>query len=442
MKLVETQRGRNDRHSKDFSWMVDAAGKRFRIHTDAYVEEDVYKAELERIFGRTWTYVGHESEIPTPGEFITSYIGDQPVIVVRDREGTVRVLINRCVHRGAALCRETRGKTRAFICPYHGWSYDTSGKLVGITDRGIAGGYDEDFDAPEGLYRVPQVDVYRGFIFANLDPEAGPLLDHLGRARDVIDLKLNMSPVGEIRLTSRPYSVRYKGNWKFQAENIVDQYHFLFVHSPFSKLQTKFGDTTGDFGVHKPGKTHAERRNTRYHGDTYGCEQGHGLSFQPESDPDNLRHGHFAEHFAKLAEKYDEETLCRIGGKCAGAIFPNLGLIHHQIRTWRPLGPELTEVTVYPYELVGIDDELNAGMLRSQERFYGPAGYGMPDDVDIFSQNTEGLRGRAVEWLILERGIGSDVETENGDFRGLPASEACQRGLWRKWASAMKGVEQ
>jgi hypothetical protein len=90
---------------------------------------------------------------------------------------------------------------------------------------------------------------------------------------------------------------------------------------------------------------------------------------------------------------------------------------------------------------VGVDDDLNAGMLRSQERFYGPAGYGMPDDVDIFSQNTEGLRGSAVEWLILERGLGSDEVVSNNDVRGLPTSEACQRGLWKRWATVMQGGE-
>lgn len=431
---------RNLQNDTDFSHLVDIGERRFRIHTDAYVSEQVYRAEISRIFERTWIYVGHDSQIPSPGDFITSYIGNQPVIVVRTKEGTISILVNRCVHRGAALCRETRGNARAFICPYHGWSYDTYGKLIGITDRNIAGGYDDDFDAPEGLYRVPHVDSYRGLIFANMNPAAEPLLDHLGRAKEIIDVKLNMSPVGQIRLSSKPYVVRYKGNWKFQSENIVDQYHFLFVHNPFSKLQAKYGDTTGDFGVHKAGKTRAEQQKIRYRGDVYGCAQGHGLAMQPEGDPENLKTGHFAKLFEKLGDVYDEATLCKIGGKAAATIFPNLGIIHHQLRIWRPIGPELTEVTVYPYDLVGLDDELNAGMLRSQERFYGPAGYGMPDDVDIFSQNTEGLRGSAVEWLILERGMSTDEMVDNSDYRGLPASELPQRGLWRKWASMMKGL--
>jgi len=438
MTTVDAVRPNDPSLRKDYSWMVDTVGNHFRVHTRAYVDDEVFREEVARIFERSWTFVAHVSEIPNIGDYRTSYIGAQPVIVVRNREGGISVLINRCVHRGAALCREMNGNARAFVCPYHGWSYDTSGKLIGITDRTVAGGYAEDFDAPEGLYKVPHVDVYRGLVFANLDPQAGSLDAFLGRAKDLIDLKLDMSPVGEIRLKSKPYVVRYKGNWKFSTENIVDQYHFMYVHNPFAKLQAKFGDSTGDFGVHKGG-SNAEMRTIRYRGATYGCQQGHGLLFQPEGDPANLYKGYFADLFRELSTRFDEEKLCQIGGKGAGSIFPNLGFIHHQIRTWRPLGPELTEVVVYPYELVGVDDELNAGMLRSQERFYGPAGYGMPDDVDIFSQNTEGLRGSAVEWLILERGLDSDVVAENGDMQGLSASEVCQRGFWRKWAEAMQG---
>jgi len=424
----------------DYSWMVREEGRYFRVRSDAYTDERVLQAELKLIFEKTWAYLCHESEIPNVGDYRTSYIGRQPILVVRGRDNVVRAFINRCVHRGAALCREVRGSARAFVCPYHGWSFDLAGNLMGITDRNVAGGYDDDFDAPKGLYELPHLDIYRGFVFGNLNPKAMPLLSFLGRSRDVIDQKLNMSPVGEIRLRSKPYVVRYRGNWKFSSENIVDQYHFMYVHNPFAKLQAKYGDTTGDFGVHKGGSA-AAMKSTRYSGNGWGTAQGHGMLLQPSADLEKRKQSPFAKLFDELAEKYDEEMLNRIAGKASVSIFPSLGLIHHQVRTWRPLSPELTEVAVYPYELVGIDDALNAGMLRSQERFYGPSGYGMPDDVDIFSQNAEGLHGSALEWLILERGLSSDEVDENGDSCGLPTSEAPQRGFWRAWARAMGAQE-
>lgn len=423
--------------SKDYSWMVRDEGRYFRVRTEAYTEHDVLAAEQKLIFEKTWGYLCHESEIPNVGDYRTAYIGRQPILVVRGRDGVVRAFINRCVHRGAALCRDIGGNARAFICPYHGWSYDLAGNLLAITDRDVAGGYGEDFDAPKGLHVLPHCESYRGFVFGNLTQGALPLTDFLGRSRDVIDQKLNMSPVGEIRLKSRPYVVQYQGNWKFSAENIVDQYHFMYVHNPFAKLQAKFGDSTGDFGVHQGGNATA-MKGTRYHGSGWGTRQGHGLLLQPASK-EKIEKSNFARLFEQLSEQHDEETIARIAGKASASIFPSLGLIHHQVRTWRPLTPELTEVIVYPYELVGVDDDLNAGMLRSQERFYGPAGYGMPDDVDIFSQNAEGLRGSALDWLILERGLPSDVVQDDGDICGLSTSEAPQRSFWRAWVRAMRG---
>ena len=114
---------------KDYSHLVEMGKNRFRIHTEAYVSDDIYKAEISRIFEKSWLFVAHESELTEPGEYKTAYLGNQPVLVVRNRDGGISVLINRCVHRGAALCRDTKGKVRAFVCPYHGWRWELDGTL-------------------------------------------------------------------------------------------------------------------------------------------------------------------------------------------------------------------------------------------------------------------------------------------------------------------------
>lgn len=408
----------------------------FRVHTSAYTDDRVFSDEMARIFNRSWIFVAHESELPNPGDFRTSYIGQQPVIVARDMEGKIHVLGNRCVHRGSVVCRHSRGNVREFVCPYHGWTYGVDGRLTGVSERRIDGGYGPNFEQPEGLLRLPKVDTYRGFIFASFDPQIEPLLSFLGRAKTLIDRKLDMSPVGEIEFTSKPYVVRYSGNWKFQSENIVDQYHFLFLHKGFSALQAKYGDATGDFGVHKGGSV-SEMRKIRYRGACWGCSQGHGLADAPSLNVDEDLNGPFSDYFHGLLEKHGREQLEWIAGNSAATVFPNLGLIHHQVRVWRPLASGLTEVTVYPYELKGAPPALNEGMLRSQERFYGPAGHGMPDDVDVFAQNQQGLALSQLDWLILERGLESDTLEENGDYRGFKSSEACQRAFWRRWRTML-----
>ncbi len=408
----------------------------YRVHTRAYTDPAVFEAEMERIFSRTWVYIGHESEIPHPGDYKTAHIGRQPVIVSRGDGGEIHVLVNRCVHRGSVVCRSPRGTANYFRCPYHGWVYGKDGSLAGIAMREGDSGYSEHFAAPAGLMRVPSVATYRGLIFASFNPEVPSIEQHLGRAAFLIDNKIDQSPVGEIALRSDPYVVTYRGNWKFQAENIVDGYHFTFVHEGFIKLQERYGDSTGDFGVHR-GRSMAEVRRIRARGVSWGCSQGHGLSAKPVDQIESLLDGRLGDYYRELLERHGPERLAWIAGSGAMSIFPNLGIIHHQIRVWRPLAPDLTEVTVYPYELRGAPDEINQGWLRSQERFYGPAGHGMPDDVEIFALNQQGLDASAVDWLILERGIDSERRDEVGDYEGLPSGETPQRAFWRRWKRLM-----
>jgi phenylpropionate dioxygenase-like ring-hydroxylating dioxygenase large terminal subunit len=363
-------------------------------------------------------------------------MGLQPVIVSRDQEGNIHVLVNRCVHRGAVICREARGNQTEFNCPYHGWVYGLDGKLLAMSERREAGGYADDFEAPEGLHRVPRVENYRGFIFASFNAEVAPLEEYLGYAKTVIDRKLDMSPLGEIELVSRPYVGRYQGNWKFQAENIVDEYHFMHTHKGFVQLQAKYGQETGDFNVHKGGSAKAMRK-VRFAGVTWDLVNGHGVVETPSGEIDSYLTGEFAEFFQGIHDEHGAETLASMTGKLTASIFPNLGLIHNQVRTWRPIGPDITEVTVYPYELKGAPAGYNEGMLRSQERFYGPAGHGQADDVEIFARNQQGLAGSSVEWLILERGVDTDAQDEKGNYKGLTTSEAPQRALWREWERLM-----
>ncbi|MBL0420296.1 Rieske 2Fe-2S domain-containing protein [Ramlibacter sp. AW1] len=407
----------------------------FRVHTSAYTDERVFREEMDKVFAKTWVYVGHASEIPKAGDFKTSHIGLQPVVVSRGEDDTIHVFVNRCVHRGAVLTRDARGNATEFNCPYHGWVYGIDGRLIAVSERREPGGYSENFRQPEGLFRLPRVATYRGFIFASFNADAPGLEAFLGRARSVIDRKLNLAPGGEIVLRSRPFVVRYQGNWKFQAENIVDAYHFLHTHKGFVNLQARFGDTTGDFGVHKGGSV-KEMRKLRFQGATWSCAHGHGMLENPSSHPETYLEGEFSSFYEGIRRTHGDEEFAWLVGKGAVSIFPNVGMIHQQIRTWRPIAPDVTEVTIYPYELKDAPDAYNEGMLRSQERFYGPAGHGAADDVDIFSRNQQGLLGSAVDWLILERGLDTD-ELVDGDWRGLPASEAPQRALWRAWARLM-----
>ena len=207
----------------DFGSLVEEG----RVRTDIYTDPAVFDAEMERIFGSTWVYVGHTSEIPEPGDYKTTSIGTEPVIVSRGEDGKVRVLFNRCRHRGTAVCQRERGNARHFRCAYHGWTYAADGRLIGLP---YPSGYDASFKREEmGLLEAPRTGIYRGFIWASLAADGPSLDEHLGGAREYIDEICDVSPAGEIELTAGCQRLGYDGNWKIQMDNI-DGYHPNFVH--------------------------------------------------------------------------------------------------------------------------------------------------------------------------------------------------------------------
>lgn len=422
--------------SVDPQALVQRGPGTFRVHTDAYTDPRVFELEMARIWSRTWVYVGHESEIPEPGNYKTSHIGLAPVIVSRGDDGGINVFYNRCRHRGSVVCREPRGFANSFRCPYHGWIYGKDGRLLGVSMRD---GYPKDFDQPSGLLPVGVVESYKGLIFASASADVPDLKEQLGLAATWIDRRVGLSPVGEIELVSEPYVVEYQGNWKFQIENIIDEYHFAFVHEPFMKLQEKYGNSTGDYGAHVSGSVENMNQRRQTGRRSWGGVGGHGLGERQISDEklDELLAGEDSEYYKVLLDQHGRDELRRMAGGGSVMTHPNLGMIHRQIRVVRPLSVDRTEVTIYPYEVKGAPASHNEGWLRSQERFYGPAGYGMPDDVEMFALNQQGLAAKPIEWLILERGLDREEVNERGDKSSPVGSETPLRALWEEWLKLM-----
>lgn len=398
-----------------------------RVHRRLYTEQAIFDLEMELIFERTWVFVGHESELAEPGDYKTTYIGRQPAILSRHQDGNVYVLMNRCTHRGAVVCREEQGNASFFQCIYHGWAFNNRGDLVRVPFRG---GYGEGFEEDAlGLLRAPRVASYRGFIFASLSPEGESLEDYLGKAKSYIDLTVDVAPEGEIRVQSGVQKYAYPGNWKLQIENWVDGYHPKFTHETAFAIR----DRKGGRGGSSEGSGATAR--------TFG--RGHCVL-----DYSGTRTG-----WCSTAAKYEEyvkELGSRLGSERAKEvltrdpqilIFPNLFLYKHMqhYRVVRPVAVDWTEVRAYPYTMKGAPDELNDEAVKGIGLWASAAGFGQPDDMEAFARCQEGLQVTGVDWLLLMRGLGREQVAPDGEIIGDITDEVPQRGIYREWKRLVGG---
>ena len=413
-----------------------------RVHRKIYLEQEIFELEMERIFERNWVFLGHESEVADPGDYKTVPIGTQPAIMTRDEDGDIHVVMNRCMHRGATICQDQRGNSSALRCWYHGWTYNNKGDLIGVP---YANGYGSTFDKREfGLVKAARVEKYRGLVFASLSPEVERLADYLAGAKYYIDLFMDLSPDGAVEARSGTHKYGYDGNWKFQMENGVDGYHPNFVHQAFLEVQGK-----------KLGRKVMQLFAGNSDFESKALGNGHSILDMAPKRPteprpvSNILRGATSQ---ASSDAYMESLIRRFGPQRTAeilaasnvnlAVFPNLLIIGIQFRITIPISAKRTDVHLLPTTLKGVPDEINVARLRAHEAFYGPAGGGAPDDVEMFNRCTEGLRVKGAEWLELSRGIEREQVGSDGITIGHITDEVPQRAFYRRWKAVMCGAAE
>lgn len=408
--------------------LVAEDGNRFRVNGALYTNSAIFALEMERIFGSVWVFVCHEAMVPHPGDYLTANLGGRPVIVSRDENGRVHVLLNRCAHRGSVVCREERGHANIFRCPYHGWVFSNDGKLIGAAQRS---GYPDDFsDWGLNLSEVPKVDAYRGLIFASFDPDVLPLEERLGSVRRYIDLWVERSPAAAVTLPIGIHRYEFPGNWKFQAENGVDGYHGNYVHESFVNILERSGERgTGD--------TTKARNSVGDRNLAKGLSFGDGLLERVDGMLGTFDYRKHQSYVAQLEQAYGRERAEEILMQRNIFIFPNLFLFESHIRVIQPVSVDRTYIYVHPTYLEGVDEDLNRLRLREHERFFGPSGFGAPDDIEIFVCSQAGLTTSPSPWLEFSRGMHREYVTDEGETVAHSTDETPQRSIYRQWIRLM-----
>ena len=401
-----------------------------RVHTSMYTDPALFEEELEKIFYSTWVWVAHESEVPETGSYKTTYIGRQPVIVVRDRKGNINVLLNRCRHRGATVCEHKKGKTNSFTCPYHGWGYALDGSLRGVPHPESYGDTLNKADYPLVSLRV---ESYAGMVFATFKEDIEPLADFLGAARKWMDLFMKQGGGYPVKVPGA-HRFRFPGNWKIQLENTTDGYHFPVVHKSFLSSVDEQTEKMLDF-VGGPG---------------YVEDLGNGHSVMvmiPELiDLEANLDAPIPERFAGLAEElrkegHSDEQVRRIVRAVGGSgfnlnLFPNVACSMAFFRVLRPISVDETEIHHAVITMDGGPAAANQVRLRLHEHFQGPMGFGTPDDGEAWERVQKGAGAGEDLWILVNRGLPGEVKTPDG-VKGDVSAETGMRAAYRQWLKLM-----
>jgi fatty-acyl-CoA synthase len=400
-----------------------------RVHGSLYTDPEVFARELERIWYRTWVFVGHESEVPEPGDYVRKSIGPQPLIMSRDRSGQIHLLLNRCAHRANLVCDAERGNSSAFRCPYHGWTFSNDGRLLGYPFNSGYGG--TALKSELGLGRVPRVAEYRGFVFGSFATEGPSLEEHLGAAAEAIDRLCRLSPQEEVEVTAGWVKHRVKANWKMLLENETDGYHPKFVHaSIFSVADSGIGDLYGERSTavaRDLGRGHTEndlRPEFRRIGEPLAW-------FGTSAD-------RFPEYVKTMRATYGlraEQIL--VDGSPHVMVFPNLFIAEIQLFVLQPLAVDQTVQHVTAVQLKGAPD-INRRLLQQTIGSVGPAGLLLADDSEMYERNQRGAAALEPQWLVLKRGLHRERIDDEGFTVGDATDEVPQRAIWRHYEELMR----
>ena len=414
------------------------------VHRDVYIDEEVFRLEMERVFTHSWVYVGHDSQIPNPGDFYATTIGTQPVVMVRHSDGEVHVLHNRCPHKGVRIVGEACGHVgKYFRCPYHAWTFRTDGSLIGTPLRS---GYEqtgfEDSHAARGLARVGAAHVYRGFVFARLIAHGPTFEAFFGESLSSIDNMVDRSPAGKLVVAGGVLRYMHNCNWKMLVENQTDTCHPMVAHESSAGTAVDVWKKAPP-GTKKPMAVEifAPFMSPYEFFENMGIrlwENGHA-----HTGVHNSIHADYSAvpgYFDQMATSYGEARAKAIldENRHNTVYFPNMmmkGPIQ-LLRLFKPISAGRTLVESWTFRLVDAPDLLLERTLMYNRLINAPTSVVGHDDLEMYERAQDGLRSDGNPWVNLQRLYRSDeADQRNAVTNGT--SEWPMRNQFRAWAHFM-----
>ena len=413
-----------------------------------YTDQALFELELEHMIEGGWVYALHESQIPNANDYFTINVGRQPVLLTRDAEGKIHGFLNVCAHRGAKVVRHTKGNQKVHLCMFHGWCYNAKGELINVTDED-EGGYPAGFDRKHlGLPPVAKLESYRGFIWVSLNADVPPLKEYLNGSTTFIDLLADQSPTGELEVLPGETTYIYQGNWKLQAENGLDGYHLPTTHANYFM-------TVGQRAKGLSGNTtKTVNPSGMFNGSGFlAFKYGHGLIYfnypNPQVRPGyEMREGHVDRHGALRAQWMLEKTRNLL-------VMPNVFLMDQastQIRVFRPLSVDRTEVITYCVAPKGESAKARESRLRQYEDFFNASGMATPDDLAEFRNCQLGYQAKAAPLSEFSRGQvrwvrgGNDLGEKIGVKTRMSSDQVADEGIYvsilEEWSRRMQEIIQ
>jgi 3-phenylpropionate/trans-cinnamate dioxygenase alpha subunit len=426
------------RPAENLEQLVD--WKQGLISGEIFADDEIYKAEGEKLFLRTWLFLAHEDQLRSHGDFVTTYMGTDPVLVVRQRDGSIKAMLNACTHRGMGVCRVDAGNAKVFVCPFHGWTYEASGELRTVPS--LESGYYGKLDKAEwGLVPVPRVETHKGLVFGCFDRDAPPLLEYLGDMAWYMDPLLDRRE-GGTELIGGVHKIRLNGNWKLAAEQFSgDNYHAGMTHASVLNAWS---------GADPDGSLNAFAERYAQPGRQFSDRQGHGMAgFFTTTGRDRVMGGlKDQEIVAAYYEATRPEAIDRLGRQRglyspdgAGLVFPNFGFLtmvmgSSNISVIQPKGPNQFEHWRWMIVDKAAPPEVKAAMVRCMHVW--PIGLVDADDGENWGAIQTSLRGPMVrrQKFNYQMGLGCESSSDPdypGTVNANVIGEVPQRRFYRRW---------